>query len=461
MSAPRHVGVIDIGKTNVKFAIVDLEQGRETIAQRTKTPVRDGDPYRHFDVDAIWQFLCEKISAVQQKHSIDALSVTTHGASAALVDADGRLTFPILDYEDLAPDEVDLEYAAVRPKFEESFTPALPGGLNLGKQLFWLARRDPAAFDRTKWILTLPQYWSFRLSGVASSEITSLGCHTDLWDFRANRLSSLVENQNWLAKFPPLHKAGDRLGPLRPDVARMFQLDVETPVLCGIHDSNATLLQHVLSRTPPFSVVSTGTWVIVCTPGGNLDQLDPSRDCLANIDALGRVVPSARFMGGREYSLVTDDVAREVSSETLERVLGEKLFLLPSIVRGSGPYPQSTSRWSYVRNPHDPETDYAVVSCYLALMTRECLELTGAGGEIVVEGPFAANRIFLQMLAASTQRPVLAQPASTMGTAIGAALLARTEFETVALPRVDRVNESTSAHFAEYAADWRDEVVAR
>ncbi len=60
-------------------------------------------------------------------------------------------------------------------------SPTLPMGLNLGAQIHWQARRFPDAFAKTRHILMYPQYWAFRLTGVAASEATSLGCHTDLW----------------------------------------------------------------------------------------------------------------------------------------------------------------------------------------------------------------------------------------------------------------------------------------
>ena len=35
-----------------------------------------------------------------------------------------------------------------------------------------------------------PQYWAYRLTGVLANEVTSLGCHTDLWDYRAGDFST-------------------------------------------------------------------------------------------------------------------------------------------------------------------------------------------------------------------------------------------------------------------------------
>ncbi|MFD1942293.1 FGGY-family carbohydrate kinase [Paradevosia shaoguanensis] len=427
MSGKRFIGVIDIGKTNAKFAVVDLETRSEVAVRKTpNTVLRDG-LYPHFDIDALWQFLSAAIAELDAKHPLEALSVTTHGACAALVDENGDLALPVLDYEYAGPDEFDAEYAAIRPPFATSFTPPLPGGLNLGKQLFWQAKKFPEAFARTQWILPYPQYWSFRLTGVAASEITSLGCHTDLWNFETDLYSDLVVRQGWLDKMPEVLPAFDPLGPIKPELAAELGVRPGLPVYSGIHDSNASLLPHLLSRTPPFAVVSTGTWVIVAAPGGDLMHLDAHRDCLANIDAFGKPVPSARFMGGREFSLLTEGREANPSDETMQRVIDDAIMLLPSVVEGSGPFPQRKARWTHPREALDDETAFAVVSFYLALMTAECLALAGAEGDIVVEGPFAANHAYLRMLESAACRPVIASQGSATGTAIGAAMLARME----------------------------------
>ena len=89
--------------------------------------------------------------------------------------------------------------------------------------------------------------------------------------------------------------------------------------------------------------VSTGTWVVSFAVGGRLDQLDPARDTLANVDAFGKAVPSARFMGGREFDMLTAGSAAEPDAEVLARVIRDQLMILPSVVQGSGPYPAHAS----------------------------------------------------------------------------------------------------------------------
>lgn len=457
--SPRFIGVLDIGKSNAKVAVVDVETRTELAVRRMPNVVLGGGLYPHYDIPALWDFLCSSIADLNREQPLDALSVTTHGASAALIDAGGELALPALDYEFTGPDELAAEYDAVRPPFSESFTPRLPAGLNLGAQLFWQARRFPDAFDSTRWILPYPQYWSYRLTGLAASEITSLGCHTDLWNFETDLYSSLVVKEGWLDKMPQVRPASDVLGLLRPEHAQRLGLRAHVPVYSGLHDSNASLLPHLLERQPPFSVVSTGTWVIACTPGGDLSQLDPERDCLANLDAFGRPVPSARFMGGREFAQLVGDDVPSPRDAAIGRVLEEPIVLLPSVTEGSGPFPHRKAHWNKPLHIIDKETSFVGVLFYLAMMTAECLSMTGADGDVVVEGPFAGNRLYLQMLSAATTRRVVAMTGSATGTSIGAALLARIEAPGTLSPG--------HYHFftplpdmVRYAQSWR-EIVAR
>ncbi len=75
----------------------------------------------------------------------------------------------------------------------------------------------------------------------------------------------------WSPLFPPMAKASDRLGTLLPEIAARTGLPATTPVHVGIHDSNASLLPHLLARDAPFSVLSTGTWVIALAIGAQPD----------------------------------------------------------------------------------------------------------------------------------------------------------------------------------------------
>lgn len=222
-----------------------------------------------------------------------------------------------------------------------------------------------------------------------------------------------------------MRSAFDTLGMVLPDIAERIGLQKPVPVHCGIHDSNASLLAHLIGRKPPFAVVSTGTWVISFAVGGDLSHLDAARDTLANVDAYGRAVPSARFMGGREFETLSASLgpfSAQDAFAAIPAVIAREMILLPNLATGSGPFPGRSSEWLNDVGA-TPAERWAAACLYLALMTETCLGLIGADGPILVEGPFAANPAYLAALSAVLGRPVMALPGST-GTSQGAALLA-------------------------------------
>ncbi len=414
------IAVIDIGKTNAKLALVEGETLAEiAVVTRPNRPL-PGPPWPHVDLEVHWNFFLTHLADFHRAHGVDAISVTTHGAAAVLLDGRGQVAVPMLDYEHAGPDALRRRYDALRPGFEQTGSPRLPVGLNLGAQLFWLLETRPDLAARLAHIVTYPQYWGWRLTGELASDVTSLGCHTDLWDPWHARLSTLAGRLDLAGKIAPARRSNEVLGQLRADVAARTGLPVSTPVAVGIHDSNASLYPHVLGRKAPFAVVSTGTWVVAMAMGGAAPVLDPARDVLVNVNALGQPVPSARFMGGREYEIIRAGSTARPGADDRAAVLAGGVMLLPAVEPGSGPFPGREMRW--LRPPGSEGQRLVALSWYLALMTRTCLQLVGARGPVIVEGPFARNPDFLDMLAALCPGGVQTAGSAT-GTSAGAALL--------------------------------------
>ncbi|MBX5151375.1 carbohydrate kinase [Rhizobium lentis] len=423
-SSYRRIAVLDIGKTNAKVVVLDSATGAEiAVLKRPNIAVKQG-PYPHYDIEALWAFALDALKSLAREPGYDAISITTHGAAAALLDRNGALAMPVIDYEHEYPEAIRDAYTALRPSFAETFSPRLAMGLNVGAQLHYQKSVFPQQFAAVETILTYAQYWAARLTGVAANELTSLGCHTDLWNPRSGTYSSLVDQLGIRALMAPIRSAFDALGPVLPEVAAELGLSAPVPVYCGIHDSNASLLPHLVHREAPFAVVSTGTWVISFGVGGDLDHLDANRDTLANVDAYGRAVPSSRFMGGREFEMLSAEIGQvndEAGWAAIDAVIGKGMLLLPNVAPSSGPFPGKAGRWVGAEAA-SREKRFAAVCLYLALMTDACLGLIGAKGPVIVEGPFALNETYLKLLAALTGRVVVAHPGST-GTSQGAALL--------------------------------------
>ena len=444
------IAVIDIGKTNAKLALVEGETLTEiAVVTRPNRPL-PGPPWPHTDLEGHWQFFLHHLSAFHAQHGIDAISVTTHGAAAVLLDGAGELAAPMLDYEHDGPDAVAAAYDAIRPEFAQTGSPRLPHGLNLGAQLHWQLGHDPDLSGRLAHVLTYPQYWGWRLTGELASDVTSLGCHTDLWNPWEGRFSDLVSRLGLEGRIAPPRYPSEVLGHLRPELAAATGLRPGTPVAVGIHDSNASLYPYLLGRKGPFSVVSTGTWVVVMSMGTSPVALDPTRDVLVNVNALGQPVPSARFMGGREYEVLRGGSEAHPTDADRAEVLRRGLMILPAVVSDSGPFQGRKMRWT-----SEPQTEgqrMLALSWYLALMTDTCLTLTGSRGPVLIEGPFARNPDFCEML--PTLRPDGVHIAgSATGTSAGAALLCLPKASAVPTTRVP-----SDAGIGGYAQAWRAEL---
>ncbi|MGK5044587.1 FGGY-family carbohydrate kinase [Janthinobacterium sp. GB4P2] len=411
--------VLDIGKTNAKLTLLGAT-GAILAEQRCPNSILHTGPYPHHDTERLWDWLQSTLRVFSHQARITAIVPVTHGATAALVDEDG-LVLPILDYESALPQALAAEYAALRPAFADSLSPQLPCGLNLGLQLFWLARTYPAQFARARHILTYPQYWAWRLSGVAASEVTSLGCHTDLWQPRQGTYSSLVHAMEWTHLFAPLQPAWTALGPVQSN-----DLLPACQVLCGIHDSNASLLRYLDAEAndQPRTVLSTGTWAIAAAFGAPLDELDETADMLANVNALGQPVACMRFMGGREFSVLAGEQPQACDAADIERLIQQGTLALPCFAESGGPFVGRAGR-IVGPPPHNARERYALATLYCALMSDYCLDALGAGGPVTVEGSFTDNPHFASLLAALRPGQEVAVSQDASGTTCGGWMLHR------------------------------------
>ncbi|WP_379560449.1 FGGY family carbohydrate kinase [Psychromarinibacter halotolerans] len=427
MEEPRNIAVFDIGRTNAKLVLVDLSTLAEIAVLSRPNTVVSGPPWPHFDVDALWHFLLDGLAQMQAEHGLHGIVPVAHGACGALVDGDGSLAAPVMVYDDPIPPDVAAAYDTIRPPQADTGSPRLDVGLNLGAQLHWQLSRDPTLAARAAHLLCWPQYWAFRLTGTAASEVTSLGAHTDLWNSHTNQPSPLAARLG--LTLPPVRACHEVLGPVLPDIASRTGLAPNTPVLCGIHDSDASLFPYLMTRPAPFAVVSTGTWIVVMAPGATA----PSGTQL-NTDALGRPLPAAMFPGGRIYAETAGQVPDATAlSETLDH--------------GIMPLPDAT--W----HPSEPTANSphrtAAASFALAIRTADTLASLGHAGPVFVEGAFARNTAWCAMLAACGHE-VWAIPSAT-GTSAGAACLFRPQ--DVPPPQGQPVTPLQNA--ATYIADWR------
>ena len=372
------IAVLDIGKSRSKLSLWSEKGTLIHAADRLNRSVaRDG--LAQLDVSGIRDWLVAALATAAALAEIRAIIPVAHGAAAVLLD--GEAPVCALDYEASVPADVNAAYDAERDPFHATLSPRLPAGLNLGVQLFWLERLFPDLWPVSGRVLLWPQYWAHMLSGEVASEVTSLGCHSDLWRPYERRHSDLALRRGWVAPLGPMREAGAPLGRLTGALADSTGLSHHCLVYCGLHDSNAALhdargFAELTGR--PFSVVSTGTWFVCLGAGGPGPKIyDPTMDMLANVDVDGRPTPTARFMGGRDYEAwMGDDVGAPSRIDLLAAALG-------------------LAEWRRC----EPSLRATCAALELARRADRALSLIAAEGPILLEGPFARDSVFGACLA--------------------------------------------------------------
>lgn len=444
------VVVLDVGKTHVK--LVAVVAGRAVCELEAANRSVDAAPYRHFDVDGVWPWVVAGLGEMARRFAVQAVVPCSHGSGLAVMDDSGPV-LPVMDYSAEPPAEIREAYLRVAPGFAECGCTTGPVSVTAAIQLYWQSRRFAEAFSRATRILSLAQFWAWRLCGVAASEITQLGAQTHLWNPRQRTFSSLARAEGWDRLFPPLRPAWDRLGPIRPEIAAATGLSADCPVLCGIHDSSASYLAYQRGGYGGDTVLSTGTWIIGFDPAQPIDRLAAARDMVANSTIDGAPLASSRYMGGEEHAVLAGDGAAVATLEAATALVAADTVALPAFVDWGGPYRGCRGRVAGPA-PVDATQRASLAALYTALVTNTCLDLLDSRQGIIVEGHFARNDVFCGVLAALRPGQNLRIVTSPGGSALGASLL----FDQAASrPRITlaAVAPAAVAGLRDYAARWR------
>jgi L-fuculokinase len=352
------IAVFDVGKTNKKLLIYnsDLKIVDSVYIQLEEVP-QGTEIHERLAETSEW-FL-NSLAEMAQRHVIRAVSISVHGATFVCLDEKGQPVLPVLSYT-TDPGKAFHDTFAARfgdPHVlqRQTCTPDMPGLGCMAKGLFYIMEQYPAEFNRTKSILSLPQYYAYLLTGKMGMELTYIGSHTHLWDFEQNNWSGVMEKLGVRNKFPAeIRKPWEILGTISPKISRQIGLPHDAIVTLGIHDSNAALLPYLITMQDPFMLLSTGSICVVMHPTTNTTLRDDElgKVIFYNLSAFGTPVKTSIFLAGLEFDVYMGLLKHNncqndypaFNRSLLEDILTRRAeFILPSIVP-FGMFPNSEAR---------------------------------------------------------------------------------------------------------------------
>ncbi|MEX0905018.1 MAG: FGGY family carbohydrate kinase [Balneolaceae bacterium] len=431
--------VFDIGKTNKKFILFDGNYDIVYRVEETFKQVSDEDGFPCEDLDALVNWIHTELSSVIENEEFDItdLNFSTYGASLVHLDENNKVVTPLYDY--LKPIPEDLKhrfYETYGGEKEFSVETASPpmGMLNSGLQLYWLKNNKPDVFKKIRYSLHFPQYLSHLFTGKHTSEPTSVGCHTAMWNFTEQKYHRWLKEEGVINKLPDVIDISDTL-------KREYK-NTKLNVGLGIHDSSASIVPYINSLSDPFLLVSTGTWSITLNPF-NKDPLtyeELKRDCLCYLNIYGKQVKASRVFLGNEYRHQKEKlveyfkVAASQNNVIPDRRLLNKLIadtdyrkkLKLETAQTSGPYPSEEAEEWDISVFKDYKEAYHQLMIDLVSIQETCIKLAEGSDKInnvIVTGGFSNNDFFIELLASRMPEKNIYTNTIPHATALGAAMV--------------------------------------
>ncbi|RXK83067.1 FGGY-family carbohydrate kinase [Filimonas effusa] len=438
------IAIFDIGKTNKKLFIFDEHYHIvwEKTTQLEQTTDEDGDECE--DLELLTHWVRETLTEIMHlpQFSIKAINFTSYGASFVHIDKSGVPLTPLYNY--LKPYPAALQqafYAQYGGALEVSAATASPvlGSLNSGMQLYRLKKEQPALFKRIAYSLHLPQFLSYLVADFPCTDITSIGCHTQLWDYTRNTYHHWVTAEGLDKVFAPI---------LPSDAVIPTSIHgVEIPVGGGLHDSSSALIPYLTGFSAPFLLISTGTWCISLNPfnANPLTKEELAQDSLCYIEYHGKPVKASRIFAGNEHEQQVKRIADHFgeSPRFFRAIVFDPDLLMglpvapPFVVAEPGTLAQSVF----------PHRDLSLFSsaaqayhCLIAdimeqqkISTSLVIQDTGVQ-RIFVDGGFSKNPVYMHLLAAAFPELEVFAASVAQATAVGAAIAIHKHWNTKALP---------------------------
>lgn len=445
------IAIVDVGKTNKKLFLFD-QQYRivwERSEQFAETSDDDGDPCEDLHRLTKWVLTVVQDVLTLPEFDVQALNFTTYGASFVYLDAEGRPIGHLYNYLKPFPDHLRQQfyerYGPVDRLSVETASPALDS-LNSGLMLYRIKYDKPRLYRRIWYALHLPQYLSYLITRQMLSDLTSIGCHTLLWNFPAHRYHDWVVAEGF----------DQLMGSLFPADRSMNALTVQNAVTSrplrvgvGLHDSSAALIPYLASFPEPFVLISTGTWCISMNPFNEepLTAEELQYDCLCYMHYKGRPVKASRLFAGYEHEQQTKRLAEhfgvpvdsykrvpydagliEHLQQTVEAPTQRDAGVIPPVsmpsISGSAFGSRDLAQF------RDYETAYHQLMLDLmagqiistALVLPRSPDRRNAVSRIFVDGGFSQNPLYMNLLAAAFPQVEVWAASVAQATALGAAL---------------------------------------
>jgi glycerol kinase len=436
--------VLDVGIIQKKLILFDENFEVVEVTSEKLAKTKDDDGFEGDDIQLLNQWATETWNKLvsSDQYEVKALNFSTYGATFMHIDESGNTLTPLYSYLKPFDEALDTQFYdkyGDKVKFAlETCSPPL-GMLNSGLQIYWLKHTKPEIYNRIQYSLHLPQYLAYLFTKEATTEYTSIGCHTGIWNFRRRDYHQWVKDEGIDKIIPDFSTS--------PVVGHWEGQGKQIPVGTGLHDSSSALRTYLHLFDEKFLLLGmTDTWCITLNPFDHspLRPEDVSQDCLQYLTVQGRRVKASRFFIGNEHGYQFNRMSQHFGkpndyhksvkfdenlfNKAQATAKGDARSLVPHSFDASGAHKADSDagkEWdlsvfdSYEDAYHQLMRD--LISFFepaIAIAARK-----GLPKYLIVDGEFTDDEIFLNTLSKIYPSVEVLVPNMPEGAATGAALL--------------------------------------
>lgn len=429
------IAVFDVGKTNKKLFLFNRKYQIvfERSARFVETTDDEGNSCDNLDSLRLSVFDSLQTIFRNGQFKVKAINFSTYGASLVHLDDQGLPLTPLYNYLNPYPPDLLKKFnnAYIKPSanFIRQVGTAITGSLNAALQLYKIKNQHPDLFHKISVSLHLPQYLSFLLTGKYCSDITSIGCHTGLWNFDEQAYHAWIHQEKISGKMAPIY-----------DTATVFPITFPGSQIVagiGLHDSSAALIPYLINFRDPFILISTGTWCVSMNPFDHnpLSVKDINKGCLYYLSYKGVPVKSSRVFAGNEHAIELQRIASYFNVNPLIfKTMRYNKSIMDAIIKGKKGHSdidchskgRSTFSLRNLKSFSSAEVAYHQLMYDLVELQKYSTWLISKPGanikHIFIDGGFSKNTIYMNLMANAFSETEVFAASMAQATALGAAL---------------------------------------
>lgn len=299
---------IDIGASSGRHILGSLENGRLVLEEiyRFENVLTECGGATCWDIERLLSEVkcgiarCKELGKIPKSVAID-----TWGVDYVLLDGEGKEILPAVSYRDGRTEISAKEVMEIISQDElYSLTGIQKMSFNTIYQLY--SDKKSGKLDLAKHFLMIPEYLSYKLTGVMKNEYTN-ATTTGLVNAEAKTWDGEILDRLGIPKeiFMPLSTPTETVGELLPEVAREVGFS-STVVLCPSHDTASAVAGIPIGGSDAY--ISSGTWSLI-----------------------GREMPTPTLSDATGEANLTNEGGIEYRYRLLKNIMG--MWLLQSVRR--------------------------------------------------------------------------------------------------------------------------------